>query len=185
MNDHTPSDADKDKNAKNEQPVSDETPLDDFKICLQPKNKNTVFLVCHPDNPQQRAVKEFLQSLNISCIVTIQKEHPLKPIGQVYHENQDIFFAIVLLNADLFSYEREHGNPNTAVMVSRQKIVFELGYWTACLGRDKVVALYYDQKRFRCPTEICDAMYIPMDKKGAWKAELKAKLKNTELNLND
>ena len=157
--------------------------IDDFKIKTSAIDLNKLFLVCSEDVSMKDKVSNFLQELKINPIYTHQKQGSSKPIAQIHNENKGINFAIVLLHADDFSYSREKGSPNSAVMKSNQKVVFELGYWIAKLGRDKVVALYYDQKSYRCPTEFFDALYIPFDKKNLWQNELKEKFKNWGFNI--
>ncbi len=120
--------------------------------------------------------------LKITPLFTSQNEDS-KPMAQFYAENKQITSAIVILNADDFSYSKENGTPNDAIIQTNQKVVFELGYWIAKLGREKVLALYYDQKSYRCPTKFFDVLYIPFDKKNLWQNELKSKLKDFNFNI--
>ncbi len=174
------------KEAAQEHPLEKKSDdLAELKMPLPTFDKNKILLICNQNDPSSDKIIAFLKSYNIEVVHTIQRPEAMKPIAQVYNENRNIQFGIVLMNADNFCYSRGNGSPKDQIMISHTKIIFELGYWIGKLGRDKVVALYYDQRSYRCPTEFCDAMYIPLDKKGAWKSELKVKMKSCGFAMND
>lgn len=150
----------------------------DFKINISLADTNKVFVICSDDVTMRTKIHEFLNQMKITPVFTHQKQGDFKPMAQIYNMNKNINFAIVLLSADNFSYPRVNGSPKDALMRSDQKVIFELGFCIGKFGRDRVIALYYDQKSYRCPTEIFDALYIPFDKKNVWQGEVKEKLKN-------
>ncbi len=135
-----------------------------------------IFVIHRQNNAMKKQVAEVLNEFRLKSVFTQDELNALKPIAQKATEFSEISSAIVLLSGDDFVYSKEE-KPHNAFLKADQKIVFELGFWIAKLGRGNVVALYPEQKSFRFPTEYFDVIYVPFDKKSAWKAELISRLK--------
>jgi len=67
---------------------------------------------------------------------------------------------------------------------ARQNVVFELGYFIAKLGRERVRALYTEGVKL--PSDYKGVLYTEFDSTGAWKLELAREIKavGIELDLN-
>ena len=112
------------------------------------------------------------------------KKNKAKPVAQFFTENPGIAFAIAILSADDWLYPK-NGKPKDAVLHADPTVIFHLGFWIGRLGRNRVFALYYDQRRFRWPTEHFDVIYTPLDKNGIWKKELVSRLRASGIPLKE
>lgn len=122
-----------------------------------------------------KQVVSLIRELGIDPVVMQDKKHSAKPLAQFLSEYPDIAFVVAILSADDWVYPHK-GKPQNAVLRADQGVVFHLGFWMGKLGRDRVFALYYDQRSFRRPGEYFDAIYTPLDKEGLWKKELVQRL---------
>jgi predicted nucleotide-binding protein len=65
---------------------------------------------------------------------------------------------------------------------ARQNVVFELGFFTAKLGRSRLAVLY--EEGVEMPSDFSGILYISLDKAGAWKFRLAQELKQAGLQIN-
>ena len=128
------------------------------------------------DQIMNKQVVSLIREFGIDPLVMQDKNNKTKPVAQFFTEHPDISFVIAILSADDWVYPK-NGKPKDALMYADQGIVFHLGFWIGRLGRNRVFALYYDQRSFRWPTEHFDVIYTPLDKNTAWKKELVSRLK--------
>ena len=153
-----------------------ETPL--------PPVKNKLFVIHGLDEKMNAPMIEFLISLGLEPILMRDKENSAKPIAVKFTQYNDIDFALAILSGDDFVYRKENGKPQSSHLKADQGVVFELGFWLGKLGRDRVIAFYYDQKNFRCPTEFFDLRYVPFDKNGGWHWELVERLNQCNFKID-
>ncbi len=125
-----------------------------------------------------KQVVSLIRELGIEPVVMQDKKNASQPLAQFLTEHPSIGFVAAILSADDFVYPKE-GKPGEALLRSDQKVVFHLGFWIGKLGRERVLALYYDQRNFRRPTDYFDAIYTLLDKEGLWKKELLSRLKQS------
>jgi predicted nucleotide-binding protein len=93
-------------------------------------------------------------------------------------------FAIILLSADDIGYSKKDGE-KSAKERARQNVVFELGFFTAKLGRKRVVALVEKSETFDLPSDIHGVIYIQFDgSDGKWKFEVAKELLESGYKLN-
>ncbi|MCD4779552.1 MAG: nucleotide-binding protein [Candidatus Omnitrophica bacterium] len=129
-------------------------------------------LITHGDDIKMKdRVVNFMKDLKYQTVLTLDRQNAHKTMKEKFTENQDVLAVIVILSADTFVYARD-GKPKDALMYADPRVIFEFGYWMGKLGRDKVFILYYDQRRYRCPTELTDPIYIPYDKTPDWQTRL-------------
>ena len=84
----------------------------------------------------------------------------------------DVGFAVVLLTAD------DKGRKNYARKMqdrARQNVVFEMGYFMALLGRERVILLLQDG--VEKPSDLNGVVYTALDKDGTWKYRLVKELR--------
>ncbi len=123
-----------------------------------------------------KQVVSVIKDLGIKPLVMQDKKYLEKPLSEFVAANPDIQFVVAILSADDWVYPKE-GKPKEAVLRADQLVVFHLGYWIGKLGRERVFALYYDQRSFQPPTKFMDLIYTPLDKGGLWQKELIRRLK--------
>lgn len=135
-----------------------------------------IFVIHGPHETIPGEIIAFLKQLNVEPIFTLDAGNSAKTLNVKATENTEVQHAIVILSADNFFYPKD-GKPSQAFLTGYPRVIFEFGFWLGRLGRDRVAAVYYDQKSFRLPSETFDALYIPFNKQKTWKTELAQRLK--------
>ena len=123
-----------------------------------------------------KQVVSVIRELGIKPLVMQDKKYAGRSLAEFVAAHPDIRFVVVILSSDDWVYPKE-GKPKDAVLRADQLVVFHLGYWIGKLGRERVFALYYDQRSFQWPTKFMDLIYTPLDKGGLWQKELIRRLK--------
>lgn len=123
-----------------------------------------------------KQVVSVIKDLGIKPLVMQDKKYAEKPLAEFITEHPNIHFVVAILSADDWVYPKE-GKPKDAALRADQLVIFHLGYWIGKLGRERVFALYYDQRSFERPTKFMDMIYTPLDKGGLWQKELICRLK--------
>jgi len=144
---------------------------------------NKVFIVHGHDEAIKQSVARFLERLDLD--VVILHEQPDK--GQTLieklesHSSEvDIGYAAVLLTPDdLGKLASEKGELSPR---ARQNVVFELGYFIAKLGRERVRALYC--KGVELPSDYQGILYTELDDAGAWKLSLAIEMKAVGFDID-
>ena len=137
--------------------------------------KKKVFIVHGRDNESKQEVSRHIESLGIkSIILHEQASSGMTIIEKIEHYANEADFAIVLYTAcDLGRgiHETKVHPKNRA----RQNVIFEHGYLMAKLGRKNVCALVKGE--IETPNDISGVVYVGLDERGAWKAEVNKELK--------
>lgn len=135
---------------------------------------NDVFIVHGRDDGAKETVARFVEHLGIKPIIL--HEQPSQGgtiIEKIERYSDDVGFAIVLITPDdvggLEGEADDEQNPRP-----RQNVVFELGYFMGKLGRKRVCPLF--KGNVENPSDIDGIVYIDMDSRGAWKAELQREM---------
>jgi len=149
-----------------------------------PKDGGRVCITYGRDQISNKQVVSVIKQLGIDPIVMQDKNNSAKPLAQFVTEHKDIAFVIAILSADDWVYSKQ-GKPQEAMMYPNQRVIFHLGFWIGRLGRNRVFALYYDQRSFRCPTEHFDVIYTPLDRNQSWKSDLVNRLIKCDIALPD
>ena len=67
---------------------------------------------------------------------------------------------------------------------ARQNVIYELGYFTAKLGRKRVIAIVENSPNFETPSDIQGVIYIPFDgTDGKWKYDVAKELMESGYDL--
>ena len=165
--------------AKNNEEKIENDRLANF-IFKPPQDGGRVCIIYGRDQIMNRQVVSVIKELGIDPIVMQDKKNRTKPLAQFVEEHKDISFVIAILSADDWVYPKQ-GKPQDAMMYADQKVVLHLGFWIGRLGRNRIFALYYDQRSFRWPTEHFDVIYTPLDRNQMWKGELIKRLKENNI----
>jgi len=90
-------------------------------------------------------------------------------------EAELVTFAVVLMTDDDVGGTKDGKQAPRA----RQNVILELGYFLARLGQSQVCALITPD--LETPSDFDGIVYIRMDDRGTWKAELSRELRAAEL----
>jgi predicted nucleotide-binding protein len=138
-----------------------------------PKN-NSVFLVHGHDGETKYAVARFLEQVGITPVIL----HEQISKGMTLIEKFETFakragFAVILMTPDDYGYQV--GNEENKKHRARQNVIFELGYFSALLGREKTIVL--KKGDIEIPSDAFAIVYEPVDNNEGWKMRLAKELK--------
>lgn len=150
-----------------------------------------IFIVHGHDEEAKQTVARFLEKLDLEVVILHEQADRGKTIIEKLEANSsdvDIGYAIVLLTPDDLGVAVAKGEKTTSRSLlrqrARQNVIFELGYFIAKLGRERMRALYVDGVEL--PSDYQGVLYTKYDSTGAWKFELAREIKaaGIELDLN-
>lgn len=145
---------------------------------------NKVFIVHGHNDTMKLSVARFIDKLNLESIILHEQPNEGLTIIEKFYSNANVGFAIILLSADDIGYSKKEGNSN-AKDRARQNVIFELGFFTAKLGRKKVVALVENSTNFEIPSDYYGVIYIPYDGvDGKWKFSIAKELMDSGYDIN-
>ncbi len=112
----------------------------------------------------------FLRNLGIEPFFLHKQPYQGRTVIEKLEVYQDFSFAIVLYTA-----------PNNVIKIS-PNVLFEHGYLTSKLGRNRVCALVEGHNML--PSDLAGIIYIPVDGNGGWKIMLAKEMKAVGLNVD-
>ncbi len=143
-----------------------------------PTVSKDIFIVHGHDDEAKETVARFIEKLSGRAVVLHEQPNAGRTIIEKFEHHANVAFAIVLLTPDDVG-----GKTSKSLMQrARQNVVFELGFFFAKLGRNKVCALY--KENVEIPSDIQGVIYTPMDKAGAWRVALARELKAAGIPLD-
>lgn len=132
-----------------------------------------VFIVHGHNEIAKQSVARTLESVGLTPIILAEQPDKGRTVIEKFEkEGNNVGFAVVLLTAD------DKGRKNKARTMqsrARQNVVFEMGYFMALLGRERVMLLL--QPGVEEPSDLKGVVYTPLDKDGAWKYRLVKELR--------
>lgn len=132
-----------------------------------------VFIVHGHNETVKQTVARTLENLGLTPIILAEQPDKGRTVIEKFEsEGNDVGFAVVLLTAD------DKGRKNKARKMqsrARQNVVFEMGYFMALLGRERVMLLL--QEGVEEPSDLKGVVYTPLDKDGSWKYRLVKELR--------
>jgi predicted nucleotide-binding protein len=142
---------------------------------------NRIFIVHGHDEAIRETVARFVEKLGLDAIVLHEQPNKGRTIIEKFTDHADVGFAIVLLTPDdiggVVGTPPEELRPR-----ARQNVVFELGYFTASLGRHKVCALHKGD--IEIPSDYGGVVYVQIDPAGAWKFQVAKEMKAAGLPVD-
>lgn len=140
-----------------------------------------VFIVHGHDGEHKHELARFLQSAtgHEPVILHEQSNRGAVLIEKLEANAETTGFAVVLMTADDTgkANREEEYKPR-----ARQNVVFELGFFIAALGREKVAVLM--EPGVEEPGDVTGLVYTPLDPGGAWKMALIQEISDAGINVN-
>lgn len=135
--------------------------------------RNKVFIVHGHNNGIKIDVARILEKLGLEAIILHEQADGGKTIIEKFEENAfDVGFAVILLTADDEGKAKHETDYKDR---ARQNVVFEMGYFMAKLGRDRVLLLLGEGVEE--PGDLNGIVYTPIDEHDAWKYKLVKEMK--------
>lgn len=145
---------------------------------------NKVFIVHGHNEIMKQSVARIIEKLDLEPIILHEQANQGMTIIEKFLNNSNVGFSIILLSADDIGYSKKDGN-SSAKDRARQNVIFELGFFTAKLGRKRVVALVENSKNFEIPSDVHGVIYIPFEGiDGKWKFDIAKELMESGYNLD-
>lgn len=154
-------------------------------VDLEIKNlNNKIFIVHGHDEVMKQSVARVIEKLNLHPIILHEQSNQGQTIIEKFLTNSNVGFAIILLSADDMGYSIKEGQ-SKAKKRARQNIIFELGFFTAKLGRKKVIALVDTRGDFELPSDIYGVIYLDFDgAAGKWKFDVAKELAESGFSID-
>jgi len=140
---------------------------------------NRVFIVHGHNEVIKLTVARLVEKLGLKAIILNEQPNQGQTIIEKFETNSKSDFAVVLMTAD------DKGAQISKEELSfraRQNVIFELGYFTAKMGRKRLVVLY--ENGVEIPSDYYGIAYINIDQGGAWQFHLAKELKTAGLNVD-
>ena len=137
------------------------------------KKEKKVFIVHGHNDKIKQTVARTLETIGLAPIILAEQPDKGRTVIEKFEsEGNNVGFAVVLLTAD------DKGRKNYARKMqdrARQNVVFEMGYFMALLGRERVLLLL--QEGVEEPSDLKGVVYTPLDKEGVWRYKLVKELR--------
>lgn len=143
----------------------------------------TVFIVHGRDEAAKQSVARFLERLDLEVVILHEQPDKGRTLVEKLEASSsevDVAYAIVILTPDdvgALTSEKDKLQPR-----ARQNVVFELGYFIARLGRQRVRAMYTEGVEL--PSDYQGVLYTQLDRPGAWRLELAREIKAAGITVD-
>lgn len=157
----------------------------EFEEEASPEEKGTfdhkkVFIVHGHNESVKQNVARTIEAIGLTPIILAEQPDKGRTVIEKFEsEGNDVGFAVVLLTAD------DKGRKNKARTMqsrARQNVVFEMGYFMALLGRERVMLLL--QEGVEEPSDLKGIVYTKLDRDDAWKYRLVKELRERGYNIS-
>jgi len=130
---------------------------------------NSVFIVHGHDDGAVSKVARFLEKCKIDyTILSEQLSQGMTVIEKFEEYALKAGFAIILMTPDDIGYPKDEEDQKR--FRPRQNVIFELGYFSATLGRNKTIVFTKGDVEF--PSDLLGLVYVPLDSGEGWKIAL-------------
>jgi predicted nucleotide-binding protein len=141
-----------------------------------------VFIVHGHNDAIKESVARFVEKLGLAAIVLHELPNEGKTIIEKFESHSQVDYAVVLLTADDEGSVKRGTGASEKSPRARQNVVFELGFFSAKLGRSRVAVLY--EQGVEIPSDFSGILYIPIDQSGVWRFQLAKELKTAGLRVD-
>jgi predicted nucleotide-binding protein len=139
-----------------------------------------VFIIHGHNRALREITARFVEKLGPAVIILDEQPSSGRTIIEKFESYAEVHFAIALMTADDMGTGRAASEPGK--LRARQNVVFELGFFTAKLGRSRLAVLH--EEGVEMPSDFSGICYIPVDSAGAWKLMLAKELKTAGLQVD-
>jgi predicted nucleotide-binding protein len=141
-----------------------------------------VFVVHGHDERILQECARFIEKLDQQVVILREQANQGRTIIEKFEQQADeAGFAVVLLTGDDVGGTKSTP-PEQLHTRARQNVIFELGYFTARLGRDRVCALY--EPGVELPSDYTGVLYEELDARGTWKLHLARELRQAGMPVD-
>ncbi|MFY9822188.1 MAG: TIR domain-containing protein [Thermoanaerobaculia bacterium] len=140
-----------------------------------------VFVAHGHDEAATAAVVKFIEDGGAKALVLREQPVASQAILEAFEKHTNVQFAIILVTPDDVGTRR--GTPLQPRVL--QNVDFELDFFLAKLGRNRVVALYKEAgEPIEVPSNYHGVFYREMDAGGGWRVELAREMKEAGIELH-
>jgi len=139
-----------------------------------------VFIVHGHDEEAKQTVARCLEKLELEAIVLREQPSQGRTIIEKFEDHADVGFVVVLLTPDDVGAAKD--DRSSLQLRARQNVVFEMGFFSGKLGRQRVCALH--KGGVEIPSDFAGVVWVPMDPGGAWRFELAREMKAAGLDVD-
>lgn len=136
-------------------------------------NTKKVFVVHGHNLEIKYDVARTLEQLGLEPIILHEQPNKGRTLIKKFTDYSDVDFAIVIISADDYGYSKNN-KPSEKKFRARQNVVFELGFFIAKLGFEKVFPLV-ENLSIEKPGDFDGVMYVSYN--AEWKQKLVQELK--------
>ena len=148
-----------------------------------PRNGKHVFVVHGHDEAAKESVSRFIEKLGLRALVLHEQPNRGRTIIEKFEDYSNVGFAVVLITPDDIGVAKDMADkPDKWKPRARQDVVFELGFFSAKLGRSRVCVLY--KENVEIPSDYQGVAYVPLDSGGAWRLKLAKEIKSAGLGID-
>ena len=154
-------------------------PSSDVAVASAPKER--VFIIHGHNRALREAIARFVEKLGPAVIILDEQPSSGRTIIEKFESYSDVHYAVALMTADDMGAAQTGGEQSLKGR-ARQNVVFELGFFTAKLGRSRLAVLY--EEGVEMPSDFSGILYIPIDGAGAWRFKLAQEFKRAGLRVD-
>ena len=142
---------------------------------------NKIFVVHGQDSEMKSDVIQTLQKLDLDPIILHEQSDSTQTLIEKISDYAHVSFAVVLLTPDDLAHDKEKTVDETKYR-AQQDVIFELGYFLGCFGRQNVVVIYPKKKNFEIPSEYKGVFWV--EYKTGWYFELIKQLQASNFDVD-
>lgn len=143
-----------------------------------------VFVVHGRAEREKESIARFIEKLSLDTVILDEQTNLGRSVLKKFRDYADVGFAIVLLTGDDKGGLASEDPSGYALRV-RQNVIFELGFFLAKLGEERVCCLRSPE--VEVPSDYSGILDILLDEEGGWKYRLAKELKDAgfDVDLNN
>jgi predicted nucleotide-binding protein len=140
----------------------------------QSQPTDNLFLIHGRDLTTRDMVSNFLQTLGVRSIIAMEGPSKGRTIIENMQDAGGASYAVALMTPDDIG-SLKGSNRRAMKSRARQNVIYEIGYFTGCLGRDRVCILQAGE--IEVPSDLQGTIIISLDNTEQWKPKLARELR--------
>ena len=144
-------------------------------------NHKPVFIVHGHDHETRDDVSKFVSNWGLTATILDKQANKGRTIIEKFEDCADeVSFAIVLLTPD--DVGASVNDKAHLKYRARQNVIYEWGYFSGSIGRERVCILY--KGNLELPSDTQGVVYVRMDDNGAWKQSIVREMESVGLLID-